>query len=56
MLSLHVLRGFPALKTLTFHVLEQWVWRDCILLDFVIVLFFLYQDLRYNAGYENEFK
>ena len=56
MLSFHVLRGFPALMTLTLRVLEQWVWRDYILLDFVLVLFYLYQDLRYNACYKNELK
>ena len=56
MLSFHVPRGFPALITLTLHVLEQWVWCDCILLDFVIILSYLYKDLHYNAGYKNEFK
>ena len=56
MLFFHVLRGFPALMTLTHRVSEQWVWCDCILLDYVIILFYLYKDLRYNAGYKNEFK
>ena len=56
MLLFHVLRGFPALMTLTLRVLEQQVWCDCILLDFEIILFYLYKDLRYNAGYKNEFK